>query len=150
MENKKTLKSYVLDATVMAIVASIVYLSIQYLTPDPPYHSITRVNIAPQRSNLIVSADYFEGACVFVDLDVYGEIAGRSNSLGWESLDGYSNFSLDRAEGKSRLALKVKWDGKVPYDYIVVVTQHYCSDRLISKTFLRENLHNYIFYNSPN
>ena len=147
MEQKKPLKKYLLDAVVMAFVAAIVYGGMLYLTPVKPYDNITRVNIAPQRSNLIVSADYFEGTCVFVDLDVYGEIAGRSNSLGWESLDGYSNFSLDRAEGKSRLALKVKWAGKVPYDYITVVTQHYCSDRLISKTFLREYLHDYIFYN---
>jgi hypothetical protein len=149
MKAKKSFKSYVIDVVVMGLVAILVYSVMLFFTPVKPFHSITRVNIAPQRSNLIVSADYFEGDCTFTTLDVYGEIAGRSNSLSWESLDGYSNFSMDRRKGNSRLALKVNWEGKVPYDYITVVTQHYCSGKLIVKTFIRENLHDYIFYNPP-
>lgn len=148
MKQNKTFKSYVMDIAVMGLVAALVYGAMIYFTPAKPFHSITRVNIAPQRSNLIVSADYYEGNCTFVTLNVYGEIAGRSSNLKWDSLDGYSNFSMDRKAGHSRLALKVVW-GKVPYDYITVVTQHYCSGSLITKTFIRENLHQYIFYNNP-
>ena len=148
MKSNKKLKSYVIDILVMGLVAALVYIAMICITPVKPFHSITRVNIAPQRSNLIVSADYFEGSCTFVTLNVYGEIAGRSSNLVWDSLDGYSNFSMDRRSGNSRLALKVVW-GKVPYDFITVVTQHYCNGDLITKTFLRENLHQYVFYNKP-
>ena len=146
MENKKTLKNYVLDATVMAVVASIVYLGIQFLTPDPPYHSVTRINIAPQQNNLIISANYVEGDCTFVTLHVYGILKGRDKSLKWESMDGYSNFDLDRSSGKRHLVLKVKTD-KVRYETIEVVTEHYCSHGVVAKTFLEESLGNFMFYN---
>ena len=146
MENKKTLKNYVLDATVMAVVASIVYLGIQFLTPDPPYHSVTRINIAQQQNNLIISANYVEGDCTFVTLYVYGILKGRDKSLKWESMDGYSNFDLDRSSGKRHLVLKVKTD-KVRYETIEVVTEHYCSHGVVAKTFLEESLGNFMFYN---
>ena len=146
MENKKTLKNYVLDATVMVLVAGIVYFGIQHFTPDPPYHSVTRVNIAPQQNNLIISANYVEGDCTFVTLSVYGVLKGRDKPLKWESMDGYSNFDLDRSSGKRHLVLKVKTD-KVRYETIEVITEHYCSQGVVVKTFLEENLGNFMFYN---
>ena len=146
MGNKKTLKSYVLDVAVMAVVASIVYLGVQFLTPDPPYHSVTRVNIAPQQNNLIISANYVEGDCTFVTLYVYGILKGRDTPLKWESIDGYSNFDLDRSSGKRHLVLRVKTD-KVRYETIEVITEHYCPQGVVVKTFLEENLGNFMFYN---
>tara|TARA_R110000737_G_scaffold286747_1_gene293230 strand:- start:182 stop:625 length:444 start_codon:yes stop_codon:yes gene_type:complete len=146
MKEIKTLKSYLLDATVMVLVAGIVYFGIQFLTPEPPYHSVTRVNIAPQQNNLIISANYVEGDCTFVTLYVYGVLKGRDTPLKWESLDGYSNFDLDRSSGKRHLVLKVKTD-KVRYETIEVVTEHYCPHGVVAKTFLEENLGNFMFYN---
>ena len=139
IKEKKTLKGYLLDGVVMALVAASVYFGIQYFTPDPPYHSVTRVNIAPQQNNLIISANYVEGDCTFVTLFVYGVLKGRDKPLKWESIDGYSKSDLDRSSGKRHLVLRVKTD-KVRYETIEVITEHYCSHGVVIKTFLDEKL----------
>ena len=143
---KKGIKNYLFDLGVVAIIATAAFFIIQYLTPDPPYHSVTRVNIAPKNNDLYISADYVEGICTFRTLDVYGGLNGREKSLKWETLDGYDNFDMDRKEGKGHLALKVEWN-KVRYETITVVTEHFCPYGIVQKTFMSENLNKFIFYN---
>tara|TARA_R110002074_G_scaffold367096_1_gene541106 strand:- start:496 stop:741 length:246 start_codon:yes stop_codon:yes gene_type:complete len=73
---------------------------------------------------------------------------GREVPLEWMSLDGYSSSDLDRAKGKRHLVIKVKTK-KVRYETIEVVTNHYCSHGEVVKTFLQENLNNFVFFNDP-
>ena len=137
-----------METGVMLLLGLCVFHVIAYMTPIPPYHSVTRVNLAPKRNDLLISANYVEGDCTFTTLTVYGGIDGRKKTLTWKSLDGYDNFDLDRKSGKMHLALKVKWD-RVKYDTITVVTEHYCDYGRVLKTFLHEDLNLYVFYN-PN
>lgn len=131
---------------IMLTFGYLAFLAMNYATPDPPYHSVTRVNIAPKHNDLYISTDYVEGTCTFRTLDVYGGLGGRETPLEWKALDGYDNFDMDRKAGEAHLALKVKWD-KVRYDTITVVTEHYCANGTVQKTFLSEDLNQYIFYN---
>lgn len=128
------------------LIAVIGFFTIQQLIPEPPYHSVTRVNIAPKANDLYITALYVEGTCTFRTLEVYGGLEGREKPLKWETLDGYDNFDMDRKEGKRHLALKVGWN-KVRYDTITVVTEHFCPYGIVQKTFLSEDLGKFIFYN---
>ena len=143
---KKGLKKYLCDLGVVALIATIASFIIQYLIPDPPYHSVTRVNIAPKNNDLYITALYVHGTCTFRTLDVYGGINGREKPLKWKTLDGYDNFDMDRTAGKMHLALKVEWN-KVRYDTITVVTEHFCPYGIVQKTFLSEDLDQFVFYN---
>jgi len=130
----------------MFTLAVSVYFTMQGLMNKPPYHSVTRVNIAPKHNDLYVTALYVEGECTFRTLSVYGGLDGRETPLSWKTLDGYKSFDMDRKAGKMHLALKVKWD-KIRYDTLTVVTDHYCPHGLVQKTFLSEDLNKFIFYN---
>ena len=145
-KTRKTIKRYTLEMLIMLTIGYLSFLAMNYATPDPPYHSLTRVNIAPKNNDLYISADYVEGNCTFRTLYVYGGLDGREKSLKWQTLDGYDNFDMDRKKGAGHIALKVKWD-KVRYDTITVVTEHFCPHGLVQKTFLSEDLNKFIFYN---
>ena len=143
---RKTVKRYLIEALAMLAIGSVAFLAIKLFTPKPPYHSVTRVNIAPKNNHLYITALYVEGTCTFRTLSVYGGLSGRETPLKWKTLDGYNNFDMDRKAGKRHLALKVEWN-KIRYDTITVVTEHFCPYGIVQKTFLSEDLNQFVFYN---
>lgn len=126
----------ILGNVLMAVLLTLYLISpiVKDFFEPVPYYQVEQVYVGSAEGYVDVGYSFIKNeGCSIVTFLVESTIAGRTNVVGYEDLDGFTR-NFNREPGLQYLNIRVPY-GRFKPEKIVLFTRHFCGGTYVNRTF---------------